>query len=109
MTTTTPVEILASNTSAGADFSATPRSGLCPLPVAFSNLSSGSGITGYLWNFGDGGTSTIADPVHVYKSANTFTVSLTVNVGANSSIRVRPAYILTTACQFSVYLPLIRK
>lgn len=51
--------------------------------VAVSFSSSGStdpdgSITGYLWDFGDGSTSTLANPSHAYASAGDYTVSLTV-------------------------------
>lgn len=35
-------------------------------------------ITGYSWDFGDGGTSTSAAPSHSYSTAGTYTVTLTV-------------------------------
>ncbi|MBU2972321.1 collagenase [Pseudoalteromonas sp. C2R02] len=35
-------------------------------------------INAYLWNFGDGNTSTIANPSHSYSTAGTYTVTLTV-------------------------------
>ncbi|WP_374311544.1 PKD domain-containing protein [Microbacterium sp.] len=43
-----------------------------------STTSGGATITDYAWNFGDGETSTQADPTHVYAAAGTYTVSLTV-------------------------------
>jgi PKD repeat protein len=43
--------------------------------VTFTNLSSGA--TCYTWDFGDGGTSTLADPAHGYLSGGTYTVCLT--------------------------------
>jgi gliding motility-associated-like protein len=43
---------------------------------SFTNTSTG-GVT-YLWFFGDGTTSTDTNPVHVYASANAFTVKLIV-------------------------------
>jgi PKD repeat protein len=52
------------------------------LTVAFdsddSTTSNGATITEYDWNFGDGQTSTQADPTHTYGAAGTYTVSLTV-------------------------------
>ena len=40
-----------------------------------STILSGS-ITGYTWAFGDGGTSTLANPAHTYTSSGVFSVSL---------------------------------
>ena len=44
----------------------------------------------YAWNFGDGSTSTAANPTHTYASAGTFTARLTVTdaLGASSSATV---------------------
>jgi PKD repeat protein len=44
--------------------------------VSFTDQSSGS-PTSWLWNFGDGGTSTANNPSHTYTVAGTYTVSLT--------------------------------
>jgi gliding motility-associated-like protein len=38
------------------------------------------GVTQYAWDFGDGGTSTDANPMHIYQQQGTFTVTL---VGTN--------------------------
>lgn len=52
---------------------------LCPgLPVMFTDSSLGSNLT-YLWDFGDGGTSTDQHPVHAFMgSDSTYSVSLKV-------------------------------
>ena len=49
-------------------------------PVAFNDLSSaGTGtIVSHDWDFGDGGTSTLSDPVHNYAATGTYTVELIV-------------------------------
>ncbi len=47
-------------------------------PVAFTNSSTGTGTLTYFWNFGDGGTSTAANPNHNYTSGGSYTVSLIV-------------------------------
>lgn len=44
--------------------------------VKFTNLSSNK-ATGYLWDFGDGTTSTEKSPLHVYAKSGTYTVRLT--------------------------------
>ena len=71
--------------------SATPTSGASPLTVQFSSSGSkdpgGLALT-YLWDFGDGTTSTAANPTHTYSSTTTktFTAKLTVtNTQGNSA------------------------
>jgi len=50
-----------------------------PLPVNFTSTSTGidNGTT-YLWNFGDGATSTMMNPFHIYTHSGWFDVSLIV-------------------------------
>jgi glucose/arabinose dehydrogenase len=68
--------------------SAAPTSGYSPLEVDFSSAGSndpgGSALT-YLWTFGDGDTSTAANPTHTYTNAGvqTYNASLTVRNAAN--------------------------
>jgi PKD repeat protein len=54
-------------TSYSVKFKATPR------------ISLGGNITGYLWEFGDGTTSMLANPTHVYASSGNYNVSLTLS------------------------------
>jgi PKD repeat protein len=64
-----------------AGVNAAPQSGARPLVVAFSSASSvdpDGTIVSYAWNFGDGNTSTAANPTHTYTTAGTFTATLTV-------------------------------
>jgi PKD repeat protein len=78
---------------AAADFSGTPTSGLAPLQVTFTNLSSGA-YTTCTWTFGDGGSSSLcANPSHTYTAAGTYTVSLTVSGAGGTNTRTRPSYI----------------
>ncbi|MBL7764772.1 MAG: PKD domain-containing protein [Chitinophagaceae bacterium] len=47
--------------------------------VAFTNTASGPGtITGYSWNFGDGGTSSLPNPTHTYLNGGSYNVCLTI-------------------------------
>ncbi|HEX2900940.1 MAG TPA: PKD domain-containing protein, partial [Bacteroidia bacterium] len=72
------IEVLPLPTAA---FSAANNTGCqAPLPVTFSNSSIGA--VSFLWNFGDGNTSTTASLVHAYTAPSNYTVSLTVT-GAN--------------------------
>lgn len=62
------------------DFSAQPNSGCAPLDVKFTDKSiAGSGtINSWIWDFGDGITSTDNNPIHTYTNADTFSITLTV-------------------------------
>ncbi|MGW0933687.1 PQQ-dependent sugar dehydrogenase [Streptomyces sp. NPDC002666] len=76
------VEYLAgSNRSPVAAAAADRTSGPTPLAVAFSAAGSADpegGALSYSWDFGDGATSTEADPHHTYTTAGTFRPTLTV-------------------------------
>lgn len=52
--------------------------GLCPAPatVQFTNRSTGPPPLDFAWSFGDGSTSTTADPVHQYNINGAYTVRL---------------------------------
>lgn len=52
------------------------------LSWSFSNTSSGA--TSYLWNFGDGSTSTSASPNHLYFSQGTYVVCMTASNSCRS-------------------------
>ncbi len=65
-----------------------PYSGTVGTPVSFSSAGSsdpdGDPIT-YLWDFGDGSTSTQANPSHPYNSPNTYTVTLMITDSEGAS------------------------
>ncbi|NOU48649.1 MAG: PKD domain-containing protein [Bacteroidales bacterium] len=44
----------------------------------------GQTITGYLWDFGDGVTSTLENPTHTYTDPDVYTVTLTCSTGMNN-------------------------
>ena len=75
-----------------ADFTATPTTGLYPLTVVFTDTSEGT-ITSWLWNFGDGSSSTTQNPSHTYASAGTYTVSLKVTGTGGEDTKSRSGYI----------------
>ena len=69
-----------------AGFIVDDASGAAPLTVAFTDVSTGSPGT-WLWDFGDGTSSTERNPIHVYTDPGTYTVSLVVeNEGFASSV-----------------------
>ena len=75
-----------------ADFSSSSVEGSYPLYVEFTSISSGA-VTGYTWNFGDGSTSNSRRPVHLYTSAGTYSVSLTVTGPGGEDTMVKTDFI----------------
>jgi|GEM_PF-3027387 len=76
-------------------FQCSPGNGTAPLSVSFTDMSSGNPIS-WLWDFGDGSTSRDRNPVHMYKSTGTYSVSLLAQnseysgtVTVNNAITVR--------------------
>ena len=69
-----------SGTAPTAAFSADAVSGNAPLTVQFADESTEgtSPISTWTWDFGDGSTSEQANPSHIYSTAGTYTVALTV-------------------------------
>jgi PKD repeat protein len=93
-----------------AGFSATPTSGDAPLPVQFTDESTGS-ITAYAWDFENDGTidSTEQNPAFVYSTAGTYSVNLTVTGKGGSDDEVKVSSITVTeplakpAANFTAY------
>ncbi|MEP7171423.1 MAG: M4 family metallopeptidase, partial [Bacteroidota bacterium] len=66
----------------------------CQLPatVYFTNASNNAGS--YLWNFGDGDTSTAVNPSHIYTTSGTFDITLVADGGSCGIDSIlKPAYI----------------
>lgn len=75
-----------------ANFYGEPLSGSAPLTVTFHDISTGSPER-WLWQFGDGSTSTEQNPVHTYYLNGTYTVSLISDTPAGESKEVKTDYI----------------
>lgn len=73
-------DTLDGGTPPSAGFSHGPSPALVGQAVSFtdSSVDPDSATLLYSWTFGDGGTSTLQNPTHVYATAGTFSVSLTV-------------------------------
>ena len=82
-----------------ASFSGSPTSGLAPLPVTFTDASTGS-ISNRFWSFGDGNTTnvTIAGVSHTYTTAGTYSVTLTVSGPCGSNTITQTNYITVNSC-----------
>lgn len=61
-----------------ADFSAFPTFAFCPpLLVEFTDLSSTDAVS-WFWDFGNGSTSSLQNPSHIYTESGSFSVTLVV-------------------------------
>jgi hypothetical protein len=74
------------------DFTASQTSGSRPLFVSFTDHSTGD-INSWLWDFGDGRTSTRQNPSHVYTRPGVYTVKLTVSGPMGEDTEVKENYI----------------
>ncbi len=94
-----------------ADFSASPVSGIDPLSVYFTNLSTGSSLT-YQWLFDEGHTSTDINPSHIFyntgDSAKGYVITLIatdihgcIDTATLQTIRVDPETIIIYPNVFS--------
>jgi PKD repeat protein len=79
-----------------ANFTANVTNGTAPLPVQFTDLSTGS-PTSWSWDFGDGNTSTVQSPSHTYAAAGNYTVNLTATSAGGSNTSVKTNYITVTS------------
>lgn len=68
-----------------AALSAAPLAGNAPLEVRFVDQSTGPATT-WLWEFGDGATSTLKNPIHTYASAGAYNVTLTASNSSGTNV-----------------------
>ena len=78
------------------NFTGSPTSGPAPLSVIFTDQTTGSPTT-WSWDFGDGGTSTLQNPSHIYTSPGTYTVKLTATNSCGPNTMTRSSYISVCA------------
>ena len=67
--------VITSSSAPIADFAMNNNNPPLNVPVQFSDLSANAPIS-WFWDFGDGYTSTLANPQHAYAAAGTYTVQL---------------------------------
>ena len=103
------IDYIAGDRAPIAQATAAPTSGIAPLAVQFSSAGSrdpdGQAIT-FAWSFGDGGTSTEANPTHTYTTNGNFTAQLTVtdSEGRSGTANV-PVTVGNTAPKVTITLP----
>ena len=82
-------------------FTANVTSGNVPLYVQFMDNSTNT-PTSWYWYFGDGGTSTLEDPIYEYTEAGTYSVELIATNSAGSNTTTESGYITVTALSVPV-------
>jgi photosystem II stability/assembly factor-like uncharacterized protein/PKD repeat protein len=75
-----------------ADFNATPATGTAPLQVQFNDASMGN-IDTYIWDFGDGDTAMVKNPMHTYTTPGIYDVKLYIKSGMLEDSIVKNAFI----------------
>jgi gliding motility-associated-like protein len=76
------------NAQLTSSFSVNKSEGCIPLIVVFDNTSIGNPDS-CIWDFGNGNSSRLCNPVATYTTAGTFTVTLTVVKGAQRSVSTK--------------------
>ncbi len=77
------------------------------LTVTFANTSQDA--LAYLWDLGDGGTSTETNPVYTYAAAGTYTVTLTATGVCGQETVARRVTVTSRPANYIAYLPLVFK
>lgn len=100
-TLTDSVQVIIVDANHNLDF--TPEIQCDGNTVVFTNSSTNA--FGYLWNFGDGTTSTEENPTHKYAAAGNFTVTLTLRYDVSCRKTVSKAINITTGTSIGLKVP----
>ncbi len=73
-------------------------------PVSFTDQSTGNPVSWY-WDFGDGDTSRLMNPVHVFLGSGVFTVSLIVNNCLGVADTIQQTLTVQAPAQLSYHSP----
>jgi len=87
-----------------ADFSAGYTYTCTGGSISFTDLTTNA-PTSWLWDFGDGGTSTLQNPTHAYTTPATYTVMLIATNSFGSDTIVKTSYITVGANPSPTFIP----
>ncbi|WP_375436584.1 GEVED domain-containing protein [uncultured Hymenobacter sp.] len=87
------VTVLSNTNPPVAAFTSNFVLGNCQNPVQFTDQSSNA-PTSWLWNFGDGSTSTQQNPSHIYSTAGVFNVSLTATNSFGNNVVTQNSHVV---------------
>ena len=77
------------------EFTSDYVAGSCQTSIRFTDLSQ-NGPNRWLWNFGDGTTSTLQNPSHTYATTGTYSVSLAATNAYGTATSTRAGYVVVT-------------
>ena len=89
-----------------AEFEAFPLIGIVPMTVVFKNTSVGAYSSSH-WIFGDGHTSDLDHPTHIYNETGSYTVTLRIDGVDGSDEQNKVEYIRVYAYQ--LYVPFVKR
>ncbi len=89
-----------------ASFTATLTTGNAPFIVYFTDTSSNN-PTNWLWDFGDGTTSSLQNPQHKYSTPGTYTVRLNASNDVDYDIEEKSNYIIVKIAQEMVMVMVV--
>jgi len=101
-TKTAYIQANSSATAPVAAFSGTNLSNRAPMTVQFTDATTNT-PTSWLWNFGDGTTSTAQSPSHIYHNPGKYTVTLTATNAAGSDGETKTDYVYAFADYLTRY------
>lgn len=82
--------------------------GPAPLEVSFTTEVQGGTAASYTWDFGDGATSTEANPMHTFTTEGTYTVKLVVTGSDGSTASAEKTITVTAPQQSSQSLHIVK-
>lgn len=81
------------------DFTVSQTTACAPAIISFTNTTTNA--ISYTWDFGDGTTSSVANPSHIYSAPGIYSIKLVAcNSSGNCDSLLRSAYIRVTPTQF---------
>ncbi|RYE16577.1 MAG: PKD domain-containing protein, partial [Sphingobacteriales bacterium] len=86
-----------------ANFTSNTTGGCSPILVQFTDQSTGN-PTSWLWNLGNGTTSTLQNPSSTYITPGLYTVTLTVSSGPSSNTKTLTSYINVLPAPFANFV-----
>jgi PKD repeat protein len=93
------INVTTPSTLPTAAFNGTPVKGNAPLGVTFTDSSTGTSLTNWRWDFGDGNITSYGvrtHPFHIYTSAGLKSINLTVTGSGGTDSEVKTNYINVT-------------